>query len=141
MKPSSTSLAGEVRDAQLEFYRLRAGNDGRRRIPDSFWQHAAQLAQTHSINSVSQAMRLSHAGIKARLKSAAKVKQQGTPARFVELASVPSGLGGADNMSMSMDTGLTLQLSDGTRRHVQVAGADAHSAAQLVTAFFGTVAS
>ena len=138
MKPSSTSLAGELRTAQLEIDRWRAGNDRRRRIPSSFWQRAAQLSQTHSINSVSQAMRLSHEGIKARLKSMpkakAKAKQQRTPARFVELTPMSPKLGGADN------TTLTLRLSDGGMRHVQVTGADAHSAAQLVTAFFGTVA-
>lgn len=136
MKSSSTSLSGGLQAAQLEIDRWRVGNDRRRRIPESFWQRAVQLAQTHSINSISQAMRLSHEGIKARLESAPTLKKESLPARFVELAPVPPKPGAAH-----LPMGLTLQLSDGANRHVQVTGADTHSATQLVTAFFGTVTS
>jgi len=124
----------ELRAAQRDIDRWRASNERRRRIPESFWQRATQLAQQHGINRVARAMRLSHEGLKARVESDSQPQEQPPTARFVELTTSKSPAA-----QMADQTGLTLRLHDGAKRWMQVSGADWHSAASVVCAFFGEV--
>jgi len=130
-RSSASSISPELCAAQAAIDRWRASNGGRRRIPEAFWQRATDLARSHSINSVSQAMRLSHERLKSRLNSAA-VAQPGA-GRFVELK--PSAM---QTIADPPPT-LTLRFGDETSRHVEVRGADNISASLLVAAFFGEV--
>lgn len=123
-----SSLSPELRAAQIAIDRWRARNGGRRRIPEAFWQRAAELARTHSINSVSQAMGLSHKRVKARCDKEAEGDP--TVAGFVELK--PS----AAEAFSDPPTTMTLRFGDATRRHVEVRGADSRCASQLIAVFF-----
>lgn len=123
-----SSLPPQLRAAQADIDRWRAGNGARRRIPEAFWLRATELAQHHSIHSVSMAMRLSHQGIKARLETG--TVQQPGPARFVELR--PS----AAATFADLPPTLTLRFADETSRRVEVSGADSSAACRLITTFF-----
>lgn len=135
MKQPTARLPSELRAAQRDIAAWRASNERRRRIPESFWQRATQLAQRHSINRVATAMRLSHKRLRARVKAAGRPSQQLAAAGFVELTASK-----LDSSSPPDVGGLTLQLHDGADRRMQIVGADQHSAASVVNAFFGEVA-
>lgn len=129
-------LPSDLHSAQHDIQRWRKGNDRRRRIPEPFWRQAVALARVHSINRVAVAMPLSPARIAQRLRSngasdgpADGKKQQ---VKFVELARPAAALGAPAT------AGFALELADGSSRRMRVTGTDAHGAAHILTAFFGS---
>ncbi len=56
-------VPAEVRRAQKQFERWRAGKRGRERIPPRLWGAAAKLCGTYSIRRVSGWLRLNHKGL------------------------------------------------------------------------------
>ncbi len=133
MNPSPPPLPTDLHEAQQKVDRWRAGNARRRRIPESFWLRAAELARGHGVNRVAQSMRLSHRRLKARVEASAVNSIAPAPVRFVELDGAGPALGAP--------TPLTIEIDDGSGRRMQVTGADTHSAMQLLTTLFGAPAS
>lgn len=133
MKPAPAILPPDLASARHEIDSWRAQAGGRRRIPSRFWQYAADLAQTHSVNRVSEVMRLSHAKIRARLAVAPAAADTQPSVQFVELTSRPE--------PAPLPAGLSLEVDDSTGRQLRVTGADAQLVLGVIEAVFGAPAS
>ncbi len=135
MKSTPRPLPEDLHTAQSDIHRWRKANDRRRRIPESFWRQAVTLARAHGVNRVAVAMRLSHARIASRAQrddaSTSLVGGKNQQVHFVELAR-PVAM-----PETSAAIGLALELADGSSRRLRVTGTDAHSAAHIITTFFG----
>jgi hypothetical protein len=107
-------------------------------IPEPVWTEAADLAQAHGVNRVSQAMRLSYEKLRERVEakgaSAGKSKARASKTRggvdavpqFVEL-SAPA----------LVPVGVWVELTDGNGRCVTIRGAGHTEVLGIVAAFYG----
>ena len=80
-------LPADVEEVRVRIDSWRAGCRKRSPIPKEFWAAAVALAQTHGVNPVSCALRLSYDALRCRLveASVAPVEERAAPPGFVEL--------------------------------------------------------
>lgn len=120
MATTTTTSRSDLRQLQPLARRLKAWRAARtrgQRIPEEFWNTAAELARVHGLSRTSAALKLSYYDLKRRLL-AGRIRPGGrvTPAPFVEVAppAVPPGLGEGGTLELVQASGarLILRLSD-----------------------------
>ena len=89
---SKSNVPARLARGRERFDKFRKKHKGYRRLPESLWSAAVNLAQTYGVNRTARTLRLDYSGLKKRLEStvAATPSDVGPGPTFVEL--LPSEL-------------------------------------------------
>ena len=82
MSQGKTSVPEAFLETHKRLEEWRSTNQPRRRLPESIWQQAVQLAQQHGLNCTARVLRLDYAQLKKRLQQPALPQQA---PNFVEI--------------------------------------------------------
>ena len=77
---------------QLQLEQIRSTQPRGKRLPDSVWQAAVELAREHGVYSVAHPLRLDFAGLKKRLDGVSHRRRKTRKPAFVELIAPPSAM-------------------------------------------------
>jgi len=82
----STAVIPEpIAQLQHQLDQFRSTQPRRRKLPESLWQAAVELAREHGVYSVAHPLRLDYMGLKKRLGGVSRLRQKASKAAFVEL--------------------------------------------------------
>jgi hypothetical protein len=91
----STAVIPEpIAQLQLQLDEIRSTQPRGKRLPDSVWQAAVELAREHGVYSVAHHLRLDYAGLKKRLGGVSHRRRKARKPTFVELIATPSAMQG-----------------------------------------------
>src|SRR5258708_39275463 len=82
---STTGIPEPIAQLQRQLDQFRSTQPRGRRLPDSMWQAAVELARQHGVYSVAHPLRLDYTGLKKRLAGVAVLGRKATKPAFVEL--------------------------------------------------------
>ena len=89
----STAVIPEpIAQLQLQRNEIRSTQPRGKRLPDSVWQAAVELAREHGVYSVAHHLRLDYAGVKRRLGGVSSRRRKTRKPTFVELIAPPSAM-------------------------------------------------
>jgi hypothetical protein len=88
---STAVIPAPIAQLQLQLNEIRSTRPRGRRLPDSVWQAAVELAREHGVYSVARHLRLDYAGLKKRLGGVSHRRKARKPT-FVELVAPPSAM-------------------------------------------------
>jgi hypothetical protein len=88
---STTVIPEPIAQLQRQLDQFRSTQPRGRRLPDSMWQAAVELAREHGVYSVAHPLRLDDTGPKKRLGGVSHRRKARKPA-FVELIAPPSAM-------------------------------------------------
>jgi|SRR5580704_3635833 hypothetical protein len=89
----STAVIPEpIAQLQLQLNEIRSTQPPGKRLPDSVWQAAVELAREHGVYSVAHHLRLDYAGVKRRLGGVSCRRRKTRKPTFVELIAPPSAM-------------------------------------------------
>jgi hypothetical protein len=83
-----------IAQLQLQLNEIRSTRPRGKRLPDSVWQAAVELAREHGVYSVAHHLRLDYAGLKKRLGGVSHRRRKARKPAFVELIAPPSAMQG-----------------------------------------------
>ena len=75
---------------QLQLDQIRNSEPRGKRLPDSVWQSAVELAREHGVYCVARHLRLNYAGLKNRLGGVSQRRGKARKPAFVELIAPPA---------------------------------------------------
>jgi hypothetical protein len=82
----STAVIPEpIAQLQHQLDEFRGTQPGRRKLPESLWQAAVELAREHGVYSVAHPLRLDYMGLKKRLGGVSRIRGKTSKPAFVEL--------------------------------------------------------
>jgi hypothetical protein len=82
----STAVIPEpIAQLQRQLDQFRSTQPGRRKLPESLWQAAVELAREHGVYSVAHPLRLDYMGLKKRLGGVSRLRPKASKPVFVEL--------------------------------------------------------
>jgi hypothetical protein len=81
-----------IAQLQRELDEIRRIQPRGRKLPDSVWQAAVELAREHGVYSVAHPLRLDYAGLKKRLGGVSHRRRKARKPAFVELMAPPSAM-------------------------------------------------
>ena len=82
----STAVIPEpIAQLQHQLDQFRSTQPQRKKLPESLWQAAVELAREHGVYSVAHTLRLDYMGLKKRLGGASRRRRKATKPAFVEL--------------------------------------------------------
>src|SRR5260370_28175772 len=84
-----------IAQVQLQLNEIRSTRPRGKKLPDSVWQAAVELAREHGVYSVAHHLRLDYAGLKKRLCGGSPRRRKARNPAFVELMAPPSSMLGA----------------------------------------------
>jgi hypothetical protein len=88
----STAVIPEpILQLQHQLDEFRSTQPGRRKLPESLWQAAVELAREHGVYSVAHPLRLDYMGLKKRLGGVPRLRQKASSPAFVELIAPQAG--------------------------------------------------
>ena len=91
----STAVIPEaIAQLQLQLNEIRSTRPRGKRLPDSVWQAAVELAREHGVYSVAHHLRLDYTGLKKRLGGVSQRRRKPRKPAFVELIAPPSAMQG-----------------------------------------------
>jgi hypothetical protein len=91
----STAVIPEpIAQLQLQLEQIRSTQPRVKRLPDSVWQAAVELAREHGVYSVAHHLRLDYTGLKKRLGGVSHRRRKARKPTFVELMATPSVMQG-----------------------------------------------
>jgi len=79
-----------IAQLQLQPDEIRSTRPRGKRLPDSVWQAAVELAREHGVSSVAHHLRLDYAGLKKRVGGVSHRRRKARKPAFVELIAPPS---------------------------------------------------
>jgi hypothetical protein len=79
---------------QLQLDQIRNSEPRGKRLPDSVWQSAVELAREHGVYCVARHLRLNYAGLKNRLGGVSQRRGKARKPAFVELIATPAAMQG-----------------------------------------------
>src|ERR1700720_3932358 len=82
---STTVIPEPIAQLQRQLDQFRSTQPRGRRLPDSMWQAAVELARQHGVYSVAHPLRLDYMGLKKRRGGASPRRKKATKPVFVEL--------------------------------------------------------
>jgi hypothetical protein len=89
----STAVIPEpIAQLQLQLNEIRSTQPPGKRLPDSVWQAAVELAREHGVYSVAHHLRLDYAGVKRRLGGVSCRRRKTRKPTFGELIAPPSAM-------------------------------------------------
>jgi hypothetical protein len=83
-----------IAQLQLQLNEIRSIRPRGKRLPDSVWQAAVELAREHGVYSVARHLRLDYTGLKKRLGGVSQRRRKTRKPTFVELVATPSAMQG-----------------------------------------------
>ena len=81
-----------IAQLQLQLNEIRSTRPRGKRLPDSVWQAAVELAREHGVYSVARHLRLDYSGLKKRLGGVSHRRRKARKPAFVELIAPPSAM-------------------------------------------------
>jgi hypothetical protein len=81
-----------IAQLQLQLNEIRSTRPRGKRLPDSVWQAAVELAREHGVYSVAHHLRLDYTGLKKRLGGVSQRRRKTRKPTFVELMAPPSAM-------------------------------------------------
>ena len=81
-----------IAQLQLQLNEIRSTRPRGKRLPDSVWQAAVELAREHGVYSVARHLRLDYSGLKKRLGGVSPRRRKARKPAFVELIAPPSAM-------------------------------------------------
>src|ERR1700677_1724096 len=98
----STAVIPEaIAQLQLQLNEIRSTRPRGKRLPDSVWQAAVELAREHGVYSVAHHLRLDYTGLKKRLRGACRPRRKTTKPAFGELMATPAAMQGAGSIEFA----------------------------------------
>jgi hypothetical protein len=91
---SAAVIPEPIAQLQLQLEQIRSTQPRGKRLPDSVWQAAVELAREHGVYSVAHHLRLDYAGLKKRLGGVSPRRRKTRKPTFVELFAPPSVMQG-----------------------------------------------
>lgn len=85
MNRRKTEVPQALAQLQQQLEQWRTTQPARTKLPESFWQSAAELARQHGLNPTAKALRLDYAALKRRVSGSSDARRNPAPAAFVEL--------------------------------------------------------
>ena len=82
---STAAIPEPIAQLQRQLDQFRSTQPGRRKLPESVWQAAVELAREHGVYSVAHPLRLDYMGLKKRLGGASRRRRKASKPAFVEL--------------------------------------------------------
>jgi hypothetical protein len=89
---SAAVIPESVAQLQLQLDQIRSTQPRGKRLPDSVWQAAVELAREHGVYSVARHLRLDYTGLKKRLGGVSHRRRKARKPAFVELIATPSAM-------------------------------------------------
>jgi hypothetical protein len=89
---SAAVIPEPIAQLQLQLNEIRSTRPRGKRLPDSVWQAAVELAREHGVYSVAHHLRLDYAGLKKRLGGVSHRRRKARKPAFVELFTPPSAM-------------------------------------------------
>jgi hypothetical protein len=83
-----------IAQLQLQLNEIRSTRPRGKRLPDSVWQAAVELAREHGVYCVARHLRLDYTGLKKRLGGVSHRRRKTRKPTFVELIAPPSAMQG-----------------------------------------------
>jgi hypothetical protein len=87
---SAAVIPEPIAQLQLQLNEIRSTQPRGKKLPDSVWQSAVELAREHGVYSVAHHLRLDYAGLKKRLGGVSHRRRKTRKPTFVELMAPPS---------------------------------------------------
>jgi hypothetical protein len=89
---SAAVIPEPIAQLQLQLDEIRSTRPRGKRLPDSVWQAAVELAREHGVYSVARHLRLDYTGLKNRLGGVSHRRRKTRKPTFVELIAPPSAM-------------------------------------------------
>jgi hypothetical protein len=89
MKRESTPIPEAVAQLQRQLEQFRSTQPGRRKLPESLWQAAVELARQHGVYPIAHPLRLDYTRLKKRLGGSPTFRRKAAKPAFVELVAPP----------------------------------------------------
>jgi hypothetical protein len=89
---SAAVIPEPIAQLQLQLNEIRSTRPRGRKLPDSVWQAAVELAREHGVYSVARHLRLDYGGLKKRLGGVSHRRRKARKPAFVELMVPPSAM-------------------------------------------------
>jgi hypothetical protein len=89
---SAAVIPEPIAQLQLQLNEIRSTRPRGRKLPDSVWQAAVELAREHGVYSVARHLRLDYGGLKKRLGEISHRRRKARKPAFVELVATPSAM-------------------------------------------------
>ena len=82
---STAAIPEPIAQLQRQLDQIRSTQPRQRKLPESLWQAAVELAREHGVYSVAHTLRLNYLGLKKRLGGVSHRRRKATKPAFVEL--------------------------------------------------------
>jgi hypothetical protein len=82
---STAVIPAPIAELQHQLDEFRSTQPRRRKLPESLWQRAVELARKHGVYAVAHPLRLDYVGLKKRLGGVPRLRQKASKPAFVEL--------------------------------------------------------
>jgi hypothetical protein len=89
---SAAVIPEPIAQLQLQLDEIRSTRPRGKRLPDSVWQAAVELAREHGVYSVARHLRLDYTGLKNRLGGVSHRRRKARKPTFLELIAPPSAM-------------------------------------------------
>jgi hypothetical protein len=108
---SALPIPGAIEQLQRELDEFRSTQPHRKKLPETLWQAAVELARQHGVYSVAHPLRLDYVGLKRRLDGVPDCKKKAAKPVFVELI--------ADHSATMADCVIEFESSVGSKMRIQ----------------------
>jgi hypothetical protein len=82
---SALSIPGPIEQLQQQLDEFRSTQPHRKKLPETLWQAAVELARQHGVYSVAHPLRLDYMGLKKRLDGVPDSQKKAAKPAFVDL--------------------------------------------------------
>src|ERR1700693_3473811 len=89
---STAVIAEPIAQLQRQLDQIRSTQPRGKKLPDSVWQAAVELAREHRVYSVAHPLRLDYAGLETRIGGLPDRREKPRKPAFVELIAPPSAM-------------------------------------------------
>jgi hypothetical protein len=84
-RKSTAPIPEAIAQLQRQLEQFRSAQPGRKKLPESLWQAAVEVARRHGVYAVAHPLRLDYTRLKQRLGGIANRRQKANQAAFIEL--------------------------------------------------------
>jgi hypothetical protein len=88
----NTVIPEPIAQLQRQLDQIRSTEPRGRKLPESVWQTAVELAREHGVYAVAHPLRLDYMGLKKRLRGVTCPRRKARKPAFVELIAPPSAM-------------------------------------------------
>jgi hypothetical protein len=107
----STAVIPEpIAQLQLQLNEIRNTRPRGKRLPDSVWEAAVDLAREHGVYSVARHLRLDYTGLKNRLGGVSQRRRKTHRPAFVELMAPPAAMQGECSIEFESSRGSKVRI-------------------------------